>query len=328
MKPLIVSSGEPAGIGPDLCLTLAGNAIPLVVMGDVTLLSERAKQLGLSIDLVLYQDGPLPRLQPHQLYVSPFSCAAPVSPGVLNPANASYVLSMLEWATNACLQGRFSALVTAPVNKAVINEAGFIFTGHTEFLAQQCQVENVVMLLACPTMKVALITTHLPLKEVPQAITKSLIVDVITRLNAALKCEFGIPMPKIHVSGLNPHAGEGGYLGREELEVIVPALKQLHDLGIDAHGPFAADTMFTEHAHCDVFVAMYHDQGLAVLKYAGFGQAVNVTLGLPLVRTSVDHGTALALAGRGVADSRSLQAAVALAAQLAQHKQEQRDVSC
>lgn len=319
MKPLLVSSGEPAGIGPDLCLTLAGSDFPCVVLGDLTVLEDRAKQLGLSINFEVYQHGVELTKAPNHLTVLSIPSAVPVIPGVLNPLNASYVIEMLTLAVERCLLGEFSAIVTAPVHKAIINKAGIAFTGHTEFLAQFCQVDAVVMMLACAAMKVALVTTHLPLRDVPSAITSTLISDVITQLDKSLRLDFQIPAPKIKVAGLNPHAGEGGYLGREEIDVIEPALRTLKENGIDVEGPFPADTLFTPSnaLACDAFVAMYHDQGLPVLKYAGFGEAVNITLGLPIIRTSVDHGTALELVGKGLAHSGSLLAACEMAATMA-----------
>lgn len=316
MKPLLVTSGEPAGIGPDLCLALADLAWPIVVICDKSLLAERAKKLGRHVILTDYQPNIPPTIAPSHLTVLSIPCPANVVAGKLNPENASYVLDMLTVAAERCLSGEFSALITAPVHKAIINQAGYAFTGHTEFFAEHCNVAHVVMMLACTEMKVALITTHLPLKKVPEAISASLIIDVITILNSSLQQDFGITHPNIYVAGLNPHAGEGGYLGREEIEVISPALAALKKQGVDVQGPFPADTMFTPHnaKACDAFVAMYHDQGLSVLKYAGFGQAVNITLGLPIIRTSVDHGTALDLAGTGKAESGSLFAAVEMAA--------------
>ena len=220
---------------------------------------------------------------------------------------------MLTLATQLCLSKEFSALVTAPVNKAVINQAGIAFTGHTEFLAHLCQTPTVVMMLMCEAMKVALVTTHLPLKDVADAITSDLLTKIITILDRSLKSDFAIERPIIHVAGLNPHAGESGYLGREEIETISPTLISLQQQGIDVEGPFPADTMFASKNNCDAYVAMYHDQGLPVLKYADFARAINVTLGLPIIRTSVDHGTALELAGTGQADSASLLVAVATA---------------
>jgi 4-hydroxythreonine-4-phosphate dehydrogenase len=319
MKPLLVSSGEPAGIGPDLCLALAGSDLPVVILGDPALLKARARELNKDLQFSSYQSGKPLKLEPDYLTVLPISCPAPVISGQLNPQNASYVLELLTQGAILCAQGEFSALITAPVHKANINAAGIPFTGHTEFFAQYFAVETVVMMLACEQMKVALVTTHLPLRLVPDAISTSLIVKVITQLHHSLINQFRIANPKIKVAGLNPHAGESGYLGREEIEVITPALSLLKNQGMDIDGPLPADTMFTpEHLrNCDAYVAMYHDQGLPVLKYAGFNQAVNVTLGLPIIRTSVDHGTALELAGKNKADSGSMFAAVRMALNMA-----------
>lgn len=323
MKPLLVSSGEPAGIGPDLCLALAGHDVPLVVLGDKTVLEQRARQLNRTIVFERYQPGVLPEPKPHHLTVWSLPCPHPVTAGQLDSCNASYVLAMLTRAASGCLNGEFAALITAPVHKAIINQAGFVFTGHTEFLAQHCKTDTVVMMLACNAMRVALVTTHLPLRAVADAITQPLLTDVITILDKSLRDDFGIAFPRIHVAGLNPHAGEAGYLGREELDTIIPVLFELQKKGLHVSGPFPADTMFTQtqEKKCDAYVAMYHDQGLPVLKYAGFGTAVNVTLGLPLIRTSVDHGTALDLAGSGLAESGSLVAAVELAARMARTRQ-------
>ena len=312
MKPLLVTSGEPSGIGPDLCLELAAANLPVVVMCDPVLLAQRAQQLKIKLTIDEYNGGSSLSNIDNHLSILSLPCAEPVVAGCLNEANAPYVINMLTQAVNYCLCGDFSALITAPVHKAIINQAGFSFTGHTEFFAQACNVDQVVMMLVCPLMRVALITTHLPLQQVSSAITFDKIITVITILNQSLKRDFGILQPRIHVSGLNPHAGEGGYLGREEIDVIIPALNYLRSQGIHVDGPFSADTMFTTANDCDVFVVMYHDQGLPVLKYAGFGNAVNVTLGLPFMRTSVDHGTALELAGTGRADAGSLLAAVEL----------------
>ncbi|MCX7116907.1 MAG: 4-hydroxythreonine-4-phosphate dehydrogenase PdxA [Legionellales bacterium] len=320
MKPLLLCSGEPAGVGPDLCLALAGSPHPLVVLCDKAVLASRARQLGRTVILEDYQEGQNPTIAPHHLTVLSMPSMAAVVPGLLNVANAEYVLSMLREATKRCLAGEFSALVTAPVHKAVLNEAGFAFSGHTEFLAKACQVKQVVMLLASEAMKVALVTTHLPLSEVPKALTIPLIVDVTRQLYRSLQLDFGIDRPKIAMAGLNPHAGEGGFLGREEIEVINPALHILKGLGIDVEGPMSADTMFVAKAESvkDAYVVMYHDQGLPVLKYSGFGRAVNITLGLPIIRTSVDHGTALALAGTGFASPQSLLSAVDMASTLSE----------
>lgn len=318
MMPLLVTSGEPAGIGPDLCLELAGSKIPLVVVGDKQLLAQRAQQLGRKINLYDYKRGE-PFISPDDgLVVWHIPCVSEVVPGRLDVRNASYVLDMLKQAVTLCLQNEFSAIVTAPLHKGIINKSGIYFTGHTEFFAEQCGVDNVVMMLACDSMKVGLVTTHLPLRRVADQITQSLIIDVIQCLHTALQQDFRIKAPRIWVAGLNPHAGEGGYLGTEEIDIIIPALEILRAQAIDVQGPFSADTLFTPKnlPLCDVFVAMYHDQGLPVLKYAGFGNAVNVTLGLPIIRTSVDHGTALELAGTGLAQASSLISAVTMTTQM------------
>ncbi len=323
MKPLLVSSGEPAGIGPDLCLALAEFELPIVVIADKSLLATRAQQLGLSVTLHDYQQGVPIVTYPNHLSVIAVPCITHVTAGELNPRNAPYVIEMLTLAVERCMQGEFSALITAPVHKAVINEARIPFTGHTEFFANYCAVDTVVMMLACTTMRVALVTTHLPLRDVADAITPKLLTDVITCLHNGLKRDFAIASPKIYVAGLNPHAGEAGYLGREEVDVITPTLARLKSKGFDVHGPMPADTMFI-HQHtagCDAYVAMYHDQGLPVLKYAGFGSAVNITLGLPIIRTSVDHGTALGLAGTRLAETGSMLAAVEMAVDLAKKRE-------
>lgn len=319
MRPLLVSSGEPAGIGPDLCLALADYDLPVVILCDKKVLEARANDLNKVICFNEYNDGDQIKSKPGDLTVLHIPCAAPVIPGQLNALNSPYVLELLTQGATLCSKNDFSALITAPVHKAIINAAGIPFTGHTEFLSDFFNVKTVVMMLACQQMKVALITTHLPLRQVADSITKTLIIDVITQLHNSLVSDFGIINPQIKVAGLNPHAGESGYLGKEEIEVITPALSLLNKQGINVQGPLPADTMFTpEHLkNCDVFVAMYHDQGLPVLKYAGFNQAVNVTLGLPIIRTSVDHGTALELAGKNSADSGSMLAAVNLAQQMA-----------
>ena len=322
MKPLLLTSGEPAGIGVDLCLHLAtlGLDIPFVVLADPTLLTQRALKLNLAIDLMYYEPGddctPLPA---QQLRVWPIPLRDRVITGQLNAANSDYVLEMLERATYACLDGWAAGMVTAPVQKSIINEAGIAFSGHTEFLQQLCGVEKVVMMLACPDLRVALATTHLPLREVPNAITAELLTQVIRILHTDLQSKLGIAQPRLLVTGLNPHAGENGYLGREEIDIINPTLQQLRAEGLNVSDALPADTLFTEHnlAHCDAVLAMYHDQGLPVLKAKGFGEAVNITLGLPIIRTSVDHGTALTLAGTGKADAGSLLAALTLAAEMA-----------
>lgn len=311
MKPLLVSSGEPAGVGPDLCLALAAYQFPVVILGDINVLEARAKELNISVQLTPYTVGTQLIPQKGQLNVLSIPCPSPVVTGVLNPENGTYVIDLLTAAATFCASNDFSALITAPVHKANINAAGIPFTGHTEFFAQFYRVPQVVMMLACDSMRVALITTHLPLKEIATAITGELITRVITQLHEALIQDFAITDPEIYVAGLNPHAGESGYLGREEIEIITPALNELRHQGIKVHGPYSADTLFaTKQLHCDAYVAMYHDQGLPVLKYAGFGQAVNITLGLPIIRTSVDHGTAIELAGTNTINIGSMLMAV------------------
>lgn len=319
MKPLLVSSGEPAGIGPDLCLAMAEYDLPIVVLGDQCMLETRAKELKKKIFFVGYKSGERVETRPGYLAVLHIDCPAPVVSGQLNPANSTYVLELLTLAAMLCERGEFAALVTAPVHKAIINESGFNFSGHTEFLAQFYKVNDVVMMLACKQMRVALVTTHLPLRQVPHVIDSRLIVNVVNQLNHSLINDFGIDSPKIKIAGLNPHAGESGYLGREEIDVILPALNILRNKGIDVQGPLPADTMFVQDqlSTCDAYVTMYHDQGLPVLKYVGFNEAVNITLGLPIIRTSVDHGTALELAGTGLANSGSMLAALNMAMTMA-----------
>lgn len=318
-----LTPGEPAGIGPDLCLLLACEAQPqaLVAIASRALLAERAQQLGLAIELLDVGPGNWPQ-QPApaaSLYVWDTPLGAPVQAGQLDPTNAAYVLETLSRAGQGCLDGHFAAMITAPVHKGVINEAGIAFSGHTEFLAELTATPQVVMMLATHGLRVALVTTHLPLKDVAAAITPDRLSRVTRILDHDLRTKFGIAKPRILVCGLNPHAGEGGHLGREEIEVIEPTLEQLRGEGIDLIGPLPADTLFTPKylEHCDAVLAMYHDQGLPVLKYKGFGAAVNVTLGLPIIRTSVDHGTALDLAGTGQIDSGSLQVALHTAYQMA-----------
>lgn len=318
MKPLLITSGEPAGIGPDLCLALAGHGLPLVILADKTLLQLRAKQLGINVVVNDYHPNVLPSRAANHITVLSLPCPETPIAGHLNERNSSYVINMLKTAIDRCLAGEFSALVTAPVHKGIINQAGISFTGHTEFLATRCKIDTVVMLLASEKMRVALVTTHLPLKDVSAAITKSLLTNILKTLNQSFQTDFAINEPTFYVAGLNPHAGENGYLGREEIDVIHPVLELLRQQGVDVRGPFPADTMFTAKnvQTCSAFVAMYHDQGLAVLKYADFEQAVNITLGLPIIRTSVDHGTALELAGTGLAKPSSLLAAVDMAAKM------------
>ena len=318
-----LTPGEPAGIGPDLCLLMAceSQPYPIVAIANRSLLDERARQLGLNIRLVAVGPGAWPQqaAPAGSLYVWDTPLAAAVTPGQLDKRNAAYVLETLTRAGQGCIAGDFAGMITAPVHKGVINEAGIAFSGHTEFLAELTHTEQVVMMLATRGLRVALVTTHLPLKEVAAAITGERLKRVTRILDHDLRNKFGIAHPRILVCGLNPHAGEGGHLGREEIEIIEPALEQLRGEGMTLIGPLPADTLFTpKHLdQCDAVLAMYHDQGLPVLKYKGFGAAVNVTLGLPIIRTSVDHGTALDLAGSGNIDSGSLQVALETAFQMA-----------
>jgi 4-hydroxythreonine-4-phosphate dehydrogenase len=311
---LALTPGEPAGIGPELCLqTLPGitNA-KSIVFADPQMLDERRQQLGLKLKInLLSAEHIQTAYQADSLNVIPVTQPARSQAGVLDKDNARYVLNTLETAVQACSSGYCDALVTAPVHKGIINDAGIKFSGHTEFLAAMTGGDP-VMMLACPGLRVALVTTHLPLKAISSAITPATIKKVIYAANHDLKYRFGIKRPSIYVCGLNPHAGEDGHLGMEEIEVIMPTLNQLRDEGINLSGPFPADTIFTPKymEQADVILAMYHDQGLPVLKHIGFGQAVNITLGLPLIRTSVDHGTALELAGSGKANNGSLKMAI------------------
>ncbi len=314
---IALTTGEPAGIGPDLALAAAMQEWPcqLVLLGDPDLLLERAQQLGYSLQLRAYQADQDLAHQAGQVTFWPAHLAHPVISGKLDTANAGYVLQLLDRACDGCLSGEFSAMVTAPVQKSIINDAGIAFTGHTEYLAERSGQQWPVMMLTAKDLRVALATTHLPLAEVSQAITPSLLVRTLKILEQELRERFGIQSPRIMVLGLNPHAGESGHLGREEIEIIMPVIQQLRDSGMTLIGPLPADTAFTPAnlSGVDAVLAMYHDQGLPVLKYVGFGQAVNVTLGLPLIRTSVDHGTALHLAGTGKAETGSLFAALKLA---------------
>lgn len=318
-----LTPGEPAGIGPDLCLLLARQAQPqaLVAIASRDLLAERANCLNLDIQLIAVGPGnwPTAPAPAGSLFVWDTALTESVLPGQLNPANAAYVLETLTRAGQGCVDGHFAGMITAPVHKGVINQAGIPFSGHTEFLAELTHTEQVVMMLATHGLRVALVTTHLPLKDVAAAITAERLARVVRILDHDLRTKFGIPRPRILVCGLNPHAGEDGHLGREEIEIIEPTLELLRGEGIDLVGPLPADTLFTpKHLdHCDSVLAMYHDQGLPVLKFKGFGAAVNITLGLPIIRTSVDHGTALDLAGSGRIDSGSLQVALETAYQMA-----------
>ncbi|MFG0835411.1 4-hydroxythreonine-4-phosphate dehydrogenase PdxA [Aeromonas bivalvium] len=308
---LAITPGEPAGIGPDLVLDIARRDWPhqLVVIASPELMQRRAKALGLEIALLPYDPAQPARPQrAGTLTLCPVALGAPEQAGQLDEANGAYVLATLQRACDGNMSGEFAAVVTGPVHKGIINQAGVSFSGHTEFFAQQAGVPDVVMLLATDGLRVALATTHIPLACVARAITAERLGKVIRILNADLRDKFGIKAPRIYVCGLNPHAGEGGHLGREEIDVIEPALDALRQEGIDLVGPLPADTLFQEKylKDADAVLTMYHDQGLPVLKYKGFGRSVNITLGLPFIRTSVDHGTALDLAGKGLADSGSL----------------------
>lgn len=319
MPPMIfpriaLTPGEPAGIGPDLCVQLAQQPQPceLVAIADPELLKERAAQLGLPLTIRTFAaDKPASPAPAGSLSVLPIALAEPAVCGRLNSANSAYVLETIRLATQGCVDNTFAAMVTAPVHKGIINDAGIRFSGHTEFIAA-ITGGTPVMMLTTPGLRVALATTHLPLSQVSAAITAELLTDIIRLLNKDLRRRFAIVKPKILVCGLNPHAGENGHLGREEIDIIEPTLESLRCEGINLYGPLPADTLFTPKYldHADAVLAMYHDQGLPVLKHKGFGQAVNVTLGLPIVRTSVDHGTALELAGSGQASLGSLQFAL------------------
>ncbi len=312
---LAITCGEPAGIGPDLLIAIAqqAHAAELVYIGDPEILLQRAARHGLPLQLqpANFQQAAVVN-PPGRLKYFAVDGVVPVIPGQLDVANSAYVLAVLRTACQLCASGDIDAMVTPPVHKGVINAASIAFSGHTEFLQQYFHSPQVVMLMVNAQMKVALATTHLPLSQVPAAITQNLLTQVITTLRQGLQQQFGITQPRIRVCGLNPHAGEQGHLGREEIEVITPCLEQLRQKGFLLEGPVAADTAFLPHqlAQCDAVLAMYHDQGLAAIKFADFAQTVNITLGLPIIRTSVDHGTALQLAGTLRGDTRSLQSAI------------------
>ena len=323
MLPLYITSGEPAGIGPDICLSLANriDERPLVVLIDKDLLLKRAQQLKLEVELIDYvgQEGSAAL---GQLYVEHVPGTTPVIAGQLDVNNAAYVLEQLRRSADYAMSGKSVGVATAPVQKSIINDAGIHFSGHTEFYQEFAGVDRVVMMLATKTLRVALATTHLPLRDVADAITQERLHQVIDILIHDLKTKFKKDHPHILVCGLNPHAGEDGYLGMEEIEVINPVLESYRAQGINMSLSLPADTLFTPEnlKDADAVLAMYHDQGLPVLKSQGFGEAINITLGLPFIRTSVDHGTALSLAGTGLAKSSSLQVAVDLALELARAK--------
>lgn len=320
MLPLYVTSGEPAGIGPDICLSLAEriDERPLVVLADIEMLQQRANLLGLNVELIAYQGQAASSLQ-GQLFVEHVPLAKLVNLGQLDSANAAYVLEQLRRSADYAMSRQSVGVATAPVQKSIINEAGIAFSGHTEFYQEFAGVDRVVMMLATKTLRVALATTHLPLRDVPAAISPERLHQVLDILIHDLKTKFKISAPRILVCGLNPHAGEDGYLGREEIEVINPVLESYRAQGVNMSLSLPADTLFTPEnlKDADAVLAMYHDQGLPVLKSQGFGEAVNITLGLPFIRTSVDHGTALSLAGTGQAKASSLHVAVDLALDLA-----------
>ena len=322
---IAITPGEPAGIGPDLCIAIAQNPpsdVELVIVADPKLLANRAAQLGHPLRLKTFEAATEPlETKAGELTVLPVQLRSKAAPGVLDKANAEYVLETLRVAAQTVSDGNCDAMVTGPVHKGIINDAGIPFSGHTEYLAEFCNQDLTVMMLATEGLRVALATTHLPLSAVPGAITKELLRAIIKILNADLQSKFGIVTPKILVCGLNPHAGEGGHLGSEEIETIEPALQQMRDQGIDLIGPLPADTLFTTKylSNADAVLAMYHDQGLPVLKFKGFGAASNITLGLPIIRTSVDHGTALDLAATGKAETGSLINAITTALEMSKH---------
>ncbi|MGB1302861.1 4-hydroxythreonine-4-phosphate dehydrogenase PdxA [Pseudoalteromonas marina] len=322
---IAITPGEPAGIGPDLLITLAQQAwdAQLVVLADAKLLKERAKLLGLPINLIEFDENAPAKATPAgSVYIYQVNLGDDVELGVLNDANGQYVLDTLRIASEKNMDGTFDAVVTGPVHKGIINKAGISFSGHTEYFAQQSNTADVVMLLATEGLRVALVTTHIPLAYVSRAITEDRLTKVATILDHDLRTKFGIERPRILVCGLNPHAGEDGHLGREEIDTITPTLDILRSQGMNLIGPLPADTLFQDKylSEADAVLAMYHDQGLPVLKYKGFGKSVNITLGLPFIRTSVDHGTALDLAGTGTADVGSFELAIREAIKLAHEK--------
>lgn len=320
MKKIAVTPGEPAGIGPDLVIRTADESSDnqLVVFADRQMLAERAEQLNVTLDIIDFEECPDYRCTTNQLLVKHIPTAVPVITGQLEPDNGAYVVETLRQACDMNINGDFDAVVTGPVNKGVINKGGISFSGHTEFFAQQANTPDVVMMLSTTGLRVCLATTHIPLAYVSKAITAERIKRVVHIIHTDMKLKFGITQPRIYVCGLNPHAGEGGHLGNEEVTTIIPALDELRVDGIDVIGPLPADTIFQQKYldDADTILAMYHDQGLPVLKYKGFGNAVNITLGLPFIRTSVDHGTACDLAGTGNIDCGSFRRAIRKALQL------------
>jgi 4-hydroxythreonine-4-phosphate dehydrogenase len=318
---IAITPGEPAGIGPDICLTAFAEAqalADLIVIADPELLRGRAELLNLEIPLNNLVEN---SFKPDQLNIQPVELGAAVTPGEPVVENAGYVLDCLRAAVAGCQSGQYAAMVTGPVHKGIINDSGIPFSGHTEWLAEQTHTNRVVMMLATETLRVALATTHLPLQAVPAAITREMLKETIEILHSDLKSKFGLKAPHILVCGLNPHAGEGGHLGREEIEVIEPVIREMRSQGMEISGQLPADTAFTRRSleNKDAVLAMYHDQGLPVIKHSAFGEVVNITLGLPVIRTSVDHGTAFDLAGSGMANHDSLLAAIRSATSLARN---------
>ena len=326
MKPsiLALTPGEPAGIGLDLAILIAQQPAPycIAAIADPKALTQRANLLGLALNIKEFTGIPS---KPGELQVIPVECPQLIEPGILNSVNANYVLETLEIATEGCLSGKFDALVTGPIQKSIINDAGIAFSGHTEFLAEKTAAELPVMMLANEKLRVTLVTTHLPLRKIAQAITTEKVEQVIKITHHDLVKKFGISSPKIAICGLNPHAGESGHLGDEEIKIITPTVEKMKSQGLDLIGPLPADTAFTPKIleTVDAVIAMYHDQGLPVVKALGFGETVNITLGLPIIRTSVDHGTALPLAGTGKIETSSLLCALAMADQMAKLRTQQ-----
>ena len=321
MITLALTPGEPAGIGPDIVVKLTGRTLParIVLIADRDLIVERARRLGVAMRVRDWGEGR--DSSPGTLDVVHVPLRAPALPGRLDARNSAYVVETLERAVDGCIDGRFDGMVTGPVHKGIINDAGIAFTGHTELLAERTRTPRVVMMLAGAGLRVALATTHLALRDVPAELDAPMLEATLRILAGDLARRFGIGSPRIGVAGLNPHAGESGYLGWEEVDIIAPVIERLRGEGLDVQGPFPADTLFTPARlqAFDAVLAMYHDQGLPVLKFASFGRGINVTLGLPIIRTSVDHGTALDLAGSGQADESSLIEAIAAAATMAEN---------
>lgn len=319
-RPIVITPGDPAGIGPDILLKLSSQALPapIVAVGDKKIFRERATQLHMNIQCVDYDEKIHTQHQPNTLPIISVPTDIPCEAEKPNPKLANYIIKTLTMATEGCLSHRFSALVTGPINKEIINQSGISFTGHTEFLRELTGAKKSVMLLMTNKMKVALLTTHIPLKNVPSSITEENLTSTIEIISHDLISRFGIRNPRIAICGVNPHAGEGGHIGDEEQKIMIPTINKLKQQGFNVKGPLSADTVFTPKLlnEADVILAMYHDQGLPVLKYQGFGHAINVTLGLPIIRTSVDHGTAYDIAGTGKANSESLYQAILLASQL------------